>query len=294
MKYRHLILLTFILAAFASCERLVDNVEVPRIPPQLVMYSFLSPEDSVITVQVSISTPLFENVTNRFGNINYVTNAQVNIQSNTGRSATFPAFDDEAYGYILSTSVYAIIPGETYRITVQHQGKTAWGETTIPATAVPIQEISHVQLLQNNSVIGSNTPAFKIRTMWNDPANENNFYRVVVNSYFGWQIEPGGPKEEYTFDICNTNMYDDQRRNGQQIVSVCDDYNFKGPGDTANYKVLLLTTDKPYYEYHIRRLNYVGEDPFSEPTPMYHNVNGGLGVVGSYRVSTRNYELIVQ
>jgi hypothetical protein len=293
MKRKHPILLICILITLASCERLVDNVEVPRIPPQLVMYSFLSPEDSIIKVEVSMSTPLFENVTNRFGNINYITNAQVSIQSNTGRSASFPVFDDEAFAYILSTNAYAIIPGETYRITVQHQGKVAWGETTIPATSVPIQDISHVQLLQNTSTIG-NTPTFKIRTMWNDPANENNFYRVVVNTVLSWQIEPGSPPEEYTFDICNANMYDDQRRNGQQLISVCDEYNYRNSGDTANYRVLLLTTDKPYYEYHIRRLNYVGEDPFSEPTLMYHNVNGGLGVIGSYRLTRQPYTIIVE
>lgn len=293
MKYKHIILSIFILITLTSCERLVDNVEVPRIPPQLVMYSFLSPEDSIIKVEVSMSTPLFENVTNRFGNINYITNAQVSIQSNTGRSASFPAFDDEAFAYILSANAYPIIQGETYRITVQHQGKTVWGETTIPATAVPIQEVSHIQLLQNTSTIG-NTPSFKIRTIWNDPANENNYYRVVVNTVLSWQIEPGKPEEEFIFDICNANMYDDQRKNGQQMISVCDEYNYRSPGDTGNYRVLLLTTDKPYYEYHTRRLNYVGEDPFSEPTIMYHNVNGGLGVVGSYRISKQSYRIVVE
>jgi hypothetical protein len=289
MKRKHTILSIFSLITLASCERLVDNVEVPRIPPQLVMYSFLSPEDSIIKVEVSMSTPLFENVTNRVGNINYITNAQVSIQSNTGRSASFPAFDDEAFAYTLSANAYPILPGETYRITVQHTGKTAWGETTIPAMAVPIEEVSHVRLVQNNSV--GNAPAFKIRTVWNDPANENNFYHVVVNSLFSYQIEPGAPREEYSFDICNTNLYDDQRRKGHQMFSVCDEYNFR-LGDTSFYKVFLLTTDRSYYDYHIRRLNYFGEDPFSEPIPMYHNVKGGLGVIGSYRLRSLNYQII--
>jgi hypothetical protein len=45
----------------------------------------------------------------------------------------------------------------------------------------------------------------------------------------------------------------------------------------------LLNTEKSYYQYHKSLHNYNdSEIPFSEPTLLYTNIEGGLGIFTSY------------
>jgi hypothetical protein len=62
---------------------------------------------------------------------------------------------------------------------------------------------------------------------------------------------------------------------------------YPGYYDSAFLKVYLLNTCKPYYQYHKSLENYNdGENPFAEPTPIYSNIEGGLGVFAAYLVDS--------
>jgi hypothetical protein len=62
--------------------------------------------------------------------------------------------------------------------------------------------------------------------------------------------------------------------------------------DSAFLKVYLLNTDKSYYDYHRSLGNYdSGDDPFTEPSPVFSNVNGGLGIFAAYTVDSLIFRL---
>jgi hypothetical protein len=62
--------------------------------------------------------------------------------------------------------------------------------------------------------------------------------------------------------------------------------------DSALLKIYLYNTEESYYRYHTSLDNYNdGENPFTEVTPVYSNVTGGLGVFTSFTVDSLVYLL---
>jgi len=53
----------------------------------------------------------------------------------------------------------------------------------------------------------------------------------------------------------------------------------------------LALTDIHYYNYHRSVFNFDGENPFSEPSPVYSNIEGGLGVFAAFNGSTIEVDL---
>jgi hypothetical protein len=86
-------------------------------------------------------------------------------------------------------------------------------------------------------------------------------------------------------------VHSDYQRDGQVISDKYEYYEYDFGGNNTGFNVYLLNTDIHYYEYHKRRLNYYGDDFFSEPVQQYSNVIGGLGVVCSYRKTSIYHKL---
>jgi hypothetical protein len=62
--------------------------------------------------------------------------------------------------------------------------------------------------------------------------------------------------------------------------------------DSCFLKIYLLNTDKAYYDYQKSLEKYnSGEDPFTEPSPVYSNISGGLGIFAAYTVDSLIYRL---
>ncbi len=62
--------------------------------------------------------------------------------------------------------------------------------------------------------------------------------------------------------------------------------------DSAFIKICVLNTERSYYLYHKSLQDYdSGDDPFSEVTPVYSNIRGGLGIFTSYTSDSLVYRL---
>ena len=62
--------------------------------------------------------------------------------------------------------------------------------------------------------------------------------------------------------------------------------------DSAFIKIYLLNTEKSYYLYHKSLEDYnSGEDPFSEVTPVYSNIVGGIGIFTSFNIDSLIHRL---
>src|SRR6478752_9197465 len=118
---RKLIYILFpVLLALASCDREAQDVTPPEIESKLVVFSFLSPEDSFVQVEVSFSRPVYTKGP-KPQNTNYVPDAVVNIQNDGGFSAVL-SYVDTLNAYTVSTSSYPIEAGRTYSINVSARG----------------------------------------------------------------------------------------------------------------------------------------------------------------------------
>jgi hypothetical protein len=273
-KLTHIILIILGLG-LSACERLVTNVDVPVAEQQLVLFSFISPEEQDVRVELTLSKPIYgKNTGGGFG-FEYVKNAVVTITKEGGQ-AVILNYVDSINAYQVSQSLFKIEPGKTYQITAVTSAKSVKASCVIPKDSATLTEL----VVNRLATQGSNSfgPYYRYNYRWVDLAESGNYYRIALQQYVNFQST-----KEY-FDICNS-FYDDDKQNGATLTGTCEDYTLSGD---SNYRVVyLLTTDVHYFEYMRRRVNYYGDDPFSEPFPQYSNVQGGLGVFCSFRKTSR-------
>lgn len=267
----HIFILLFSLSFFA-CEK-PANIELPEGESKPVMYCWLSPDDSTgITVYLTYSNPYFNNP-NRT-QIMPIRNALVKIKNSQGQEAvltesTIP--EEEGY-YLLNFGVFPLQSGETYTVTASNSSFNIEGSTTIP-NPTSLNDVVYEQLGMDEF----GYMQFALISKWLDRAGERNFYRLYFDSKYTFQ--PG----DTNYSAFADQLVTDQNRDGKEITARLMSSFYQGFQTEMYLDAYLLTTDGAYHEYHQRRLSYYGEDPFSEPLPMYNNVKGGLGTVGSYR-----------
>lgn len=261
---------------FSSCEKMVTNIDPPKAEKELVMFSFLSPEDTIVRVDLSYSSPVFG--TSSFGETEYISNALVTIQSNTGETDTL-VYQSNYQAYFANKS-FVILPGLEYTIRAEYLGKVAIGKTTVPTEKIKIDTIETLK-----SVGQQGEGLIKIKTTWQDPGNLGMYYRAYSEQLYDFG---GGSIEAY--GICSEFLSNSGKQN-KKMVNTCETNYYEGGSGIKKFNIVLLTTDNHYYEYHRRRVNYFGDDPFSEPIPQYLNVKGGIGVVASYRKELKQLSL---
>jgi hypothetical protein len=132
----------------------------------------------------------------------------------------------------------------------------------------------------------------EINIKFNDIAGETNFYNVMAftttKKFRGIQPEVLFAKEtdnNYEFGYSTNKIVSDKLRDGSGFQVIFKNSFLKN--DTSQYSIeinaLVMETDAPYYKYHSSLNNYSGTDqPFTEFSPVYSNVEGGFGVFGSY------------
>lgn len=270
-------ILLLIAGMLSSCEKLVTDVDVPKVEPRMVVFGFISPESEMTRIEVSMSRPVFGKPSNSVE----VTDAVVSITNDAGQSIQLP-YVDTARAYVVWKQQYAIEPGRTYSLRVSRGTDQAKASCTVPTSVSTFSDVS----ARKTGAQGEGSPAYVITYRWADDAQETNYYRTVSG---GSNSDMGGA---FSYEFCS-DVHDDRSYNGKTISASCEVFDYWGgsPSSPLTVSVFLLSTDFHYYEYHRRRMNYYGDDPFSEPYPQYSNVDGGLGVFCSYRESRSEIKL---
>jgi hypothetical protein len=210
MNYLKFILLLIIAT---SCETLIDDLPLSRFPElksKLVLTSFISPQDSLISVRISQSTPLFgeyssvkiEQFVNTNGdtirytnyiNENIIKTADVTISN--GNKTALLKFDIKTNEYIITAKSFPIEAGKTYTIKAKTSEMSAEASTTVPFDQVKIGEVkidSTVQKLTYYESTGGGKPerkekettAYALEFSWADVQKVSNFYKVEASLKF--------------------------------------------------------------------------------------------------------------
>ena len=276
MKKYFLVFCSFSLLAFTfiSCEQNAD-VDLPDVPSRLVINGFIAPQDTVISIRVTKSVPMFES--SEVDVNEPVENATVRIFGNS--TSVVLNYDASAGRYTIPASAFAIIPGNEYSIEVSApQMETVTAKTTVPAVAPSgintsmSYTIDSVSSFQWMYTIQSNLS-------FTDPVQEGNLYRISRNVLF---------YDAFSMDTVllqlSDEVFPDNDQNGQTILNERNvDFSFSPPSSGGAspeaMNILLVSCSKDYYYFHLSLQNYSGGgDPFSEPTLMYTNVEKGYGV----------------
>ncbi len=268
-----LLFIAILAIVVSACESTVTNVTPPDVDPELVVFSFISPESDSILVEVRMTTPVFKG-----GDLNEdrVSDATVTLAT-SGSSVVLPYTNNGRY--VLAADQFSITPGTSYILTVTTpRGHRAQATTTVPVNLPVIDSVSEF-----SQPIGFGEFVELIRVYWQDASNEQNNYRLVSRS-----VSPSSQGGDTSYFIMANALLTDESKNGLQMSATVENY-YTLVDSTENLKdVLLLNTDVNYHKYHVKRINYTGSNPFEEPLPMHDNIDGGVGCFSSYRMTKLN------
>lgn len=292
------VLIALISVGFLSCETLVNDVNpdlLPKSSNKLVVHGYLSPQDSIISIAVNLSTQLIGGSLDLGNNTTKsLSNATVTL-SNQDKSVTIP-YDSKSSTYNIKATQLPIVEGQTYELKVVREGETVLASCTVPKV-VAIQSIRIDSVAARGS---SSVKDYLYHIVWRDPAGQANYYRVGGYVFQTQRVQTGPNKIENVPNIQPLNFREnnrsgefisDERTDGLLLVSVAGRfYNFYaqgGVGITNEYiELVLVSCEKTYYDYHVAVQNFDGNNPFSEPSLIPSNIKNGLGCFAAYNRST--------
>ncbi len=256
----------FSLIFFCACEKDAD-VKIPVVESKLVVNSFISPQDTMIKVRVTLSQPLFNNSNSvQFSSISNAT-----VQMNNGVNTKTLIYNSTENYYSISALQFPIVVGETYHLTVSTpDGKNVNASTSIPVVNSTLTFSSHPLNDPNQADL------YSIETKWNDSPGAEDFYRIFYFSKSTYSSNDTIYQEGFS------DNFSDKGNDGKLF-----DQNFKvyqSISTTGNLgELFLIHATKEYYLFHTK-LGEAGSggNPFAEAVQMYTNINGGFGIFAGF------------
>ncbi|RAK02503.1 uncharacterized protein DUF4249 [Larkinella arboricola] len=321
MVIRSILLSVLLVFGTMACQNLVTEIDPSRLPQmdrKLVVNGYLSPQDTVLAVSVSSSQTVLGDIVG--DSVNTVGEATVTIRSE-GKAITL-AYDPAERAYLADARRFPIQAGKTYTVQVDAPGfETVTSSCTVPQ-AVPVAELK-LDSTRNYTDSGIElTWTYGVRVVWQDPAGETNFYRVVGYGECLSRIPPTGTAhiDSTTPKVLTRGIIgfgrleqfiSDRNQDGQRLVSARGevprffDYAYYDSTTQQTYsgshfytkpltlRLSVLQTDENYYRYHRARQQQRQSqgNPFAEPILMPSNIQGGLGCFAAYNRSTMEVRL---
>lgn len=303
------LLAAVVLSACTNLRTEINPSELPGEPEKLVVYGYIAPQDTLLSVRVGRSKPVLGDGAEAVPfNIN---NATVSISN--GSQTVRLLYNSTDQVYRVKASTLPIRVGQTYTLDVSTpDGKRVTAQASIPK---PIA-IQSVRI--DSSIVDAGTSwkkSYLMTISWQDPVGEENFYRY--GGTFNWnpsQSYPigGQPKppaitlQPISFQRENTtgNLVADINQDGvvlssqssTEVVNVSLDEKVPNaqtqvakvkissvyPGATITAQLLHL--EKLYYRYANAVINQRRnrDNPFAEPVLIPSNIVGGLGCFVGY------------
>ncbi len=305
MKNIYSALWALISLSLFSCETLVNDVDPDRLPRsdnKLVVHGYLSPQDTLISINVYYSSQLIGGTVPYYmggpGSPVSFIDAVVTL-SNQGKSITIP-YNDATRSYSIKATAMPIVAGQTYELKVSREGKTAESSCTVPK-AVAIEEIKQDSVNSRN--IFSSDPNFippkdyLYRIIWKDIVGETNYYRVGGYAYQKERISTAPEKFEEIPSLVQLSFRENNRF-GDLLSDVNNDgtlfasnngilpgyfsHNRTIIAGTRFVELILINCEKTYYDYHRAVRSFDDDNPFAEPSLIPSNIKNGLGCFAAY------------
>jgi hypothetical protein len=262
-------LIVALAACFYSCEKEATNIKLPSAIPKLVVGCYISPQDSIVTLTLTRSKPVFGSTSP--SGYKPVTDASV-IISNSTQSVTL-SYNDLTEKYEVSSALFPIEGGATYELNVlTPQGESVSSSCKVPASNINSASIELTDVENSTKVI---------TVKWQDNPAETNYY--VVHGEIETLEKIGEDTLIGNMNTDNYNTVNDSKSIGNELSMRLM---AKQPTEKVvftRYNAYLLNVDVNYYLLNKAVADYREGDPFSEPLPLYTNIKNGLGVFAAYQ-----------
>jgi hypothetical protein len=262
MKKLHLIYALAIASMlFVSCEKVVD-LDLNDNNATLVIEGNITNDIAPFYVTLSKTVPFGQNSI-----YPAVTNAVVVINDNSGNKDTLTHIGNGKY----KTNTTIGVPGRTYSLTVDTDGKIYTANSTMP-------ELVNLDSLRNTSFTFGNTANKVVIPIYQDPIREGNNYRFIYSI---------NGKIDQTYIQWNDNVNNGDV-NQRPIFSNDPDVETK-TGDVVSIEMQCI--DRVVYTYYFTLAQIAGNGPGGGTTPTNapNNITGGaLGLFSAHCTQTKS------
>lgn len=335
MKIKNFKILFLLACGLFSCETILDEIPSNKLfntEPQIVIASFISPQDTEIYVKITESSPLFTDYkTSNAGfiidngdtlindNSNVLNDAVVSISN--GTQTEFLTYDKKLQIYKISALKFPLRGGLTYTLKAQSKGRTAQSTCIIPARRAQIQNFSIDSTSQSG--FGFSRKGYKVQFKWTDIANQADSYRVRAYIEFEY-LEPtikkdsgvvfekkiGRTAANWNGRFTDTDAYiEDLNQDGMTMQSPVGTIFPNLPNRTISYKeniysnkfsdkkpkfvIELLSIEENYKKYHLSIIKH--ENAENNPFAEPYSVYSNIkGGLGCFGASNRRIVTIIQ
>jgi Domain of unknown function (DUF4249) len=278
---KKLFLLLLLSVVFINCSEDFFKVKVPiTLPPHIskpVIIADLDGTKSYHSIFVT-KTRRFDDVSpyNFLDQFDTIENALITIQ----KEGEVPRNIQYSNGYF--QNLYPFEPGKQYTIRLNSKEySNVFGIAKMPYP-VKIDKWTYKPkyILNPNNDFGNNNEKIdELAIEINDPVGESNYYAFDVLGYYNKNDTIGYLINlEYLDPIAIDNLITDKGFNGNKYL-----WRFGINNNSRGYekiKIILKSISAEKYKYELSKRVYENtkDNPFSEPTILYSNIENGLGV----------------
>jgi len=261
--------IVFISPILVACTEIID-ISTNVAPAQLVVEANIALNENAQVV-LTKTAAIYETA-----DFEKVQNAIVRITDNDGVTELLTEVSDGVYKSLNLKGV----AGKTYSLNINSGNQTISSACKIPSL-VPIDSFTVINSFYPGGpqpVGNQKAPFYEIKLKYSDPANEQNFYRLVV--YYNEKVQ------------ARNSIFDDRFTNGKLMESTAIIFN-----DTAKtgdkIRVELQCIDKQVHNY-FASMGSAGGPPGSSSSPAnpYTNLTGAiLGYFSAHTIERKEWVL---
>lgn len=260
-----------------SCETDVKNVNLPEFEQKLAIASFICPSDTLSSILVTSNQRIY-------GNLD--TELRTGKLSGTISDGTaIEELDQSETGLTFSNTNMPVVYGKTYTLKVtSDKGLSAEATCIVPEKRV-FQMSADTFSISLGYEWGPEERRIDVNFRLKDIAGEENFYRIHGKAFaYITNDRTGNTYRTTDWFRFEKSLFTDKGFDGKEIVRKSDyGFNYFYGYDSAFIVVYLYNTSKQYYMFHKSLSDYNdGDTPFSEVTPVFSNITGGLGIFAAY------------
>jgi len=279
---------TFIVSAlsiltFISCEKEINNIKYPEYKPKWDISGYLSPDNLKSKIILSVNLRNYGNQW-QFDDMGH---PSVTLSDGINQLV----LDSTQMRDGIKRSDFPIEEGKTYTLEVKtEKGFNAEASCTVPYRGnfnLEIDTTLRKYIYDDSIVVISVQPDF----YFTDIKGIDNYYMIFCEEI---RYNSDRPQSPYINPLPagEKAYFNDKDRDGLRFKIPIESTGLSYMTDSCFLKIYLLNTDKVYYDYQKSIDKYKsGEDPFTEPSPVYSNISGGLGIFAAYTVDSLIFRL---
>lgn len=258
-----------LITGISSCKKEVTNIPLASTDDIAIMQGFLNPDADTITISLSVASGVTRN--KKTITLTDLELATVTIESNgISKQLQVLKVNDRNIIFYLKKTELPILPGKTY--TVRAANGTIFAleaSTTVPA------EKADFTFESTGPYETQYSTEYRVKLNIHDVKGTENYYRIGIT----------GPEYDGAYEM--EYLTDDKDALSEiSHTTVIDEYNYP----LVNGKVSVSNITEAYYKF-VKSLETVENsdgNPFAEPTRLYSNVTGGIGVLASMNINYKD------